>query len=1497
MNRTTGAFVRTDRRGAVREFAAMRRRGAVFSLFAVLAWAVLRAEAPEFSDMRWRLLGPFRGGWATVARGVPGDPATFYFGSADGGVWRTRDAGLTWQPLFNDQSSASIGALAIAPSDPKVIWVGTGQKQLRWDVVDGDGVYRSVDGGAHWSHVGLEATRHIGGLWVDPRNADVAIVASLGHVFGPNPERGLYRTTDGGKHWAHVLDRGPDVGAADIAGDPGEPDVLYASLWEVRRRPWLDYYRPAVGPGSGIVRSTDGGATWRSAGTKGFPEGPLGRIDLAVSPGSRGKRVYATIAKERGGGLYRSDDGGESWLLVNPEGDLASSYTSGITPDPSDPDVLYVMGRSIRITRDGGKTVRVAKGSPGGDDYHDLWIDPSNPRRMISASDQGASVTGNGGATWSSWYNQPTGQFYRLGVDDRFPYRVYSGQQDSGSVAILSRSDYGQLTFRDWHPVGADERDADLPDPVDPGVVYGAGLGGRLSRWNARTGEVQNVSPVPYSPYGARPRPGIDRFAWITPLAISPRPPHAIYLGSQFLYRSLDSGARWDRVSADLTGADPAARGCEGDVTVDHATACGFGVIFTIAPSPATDGVVWVGTDNGRVLVTRDDTRTWSDVSPPGIGDWTKVNTIDASPAEPGTAYVAADRHRLDDFRPMAYRTHDFGAHWTDIARGLPGGCWVGVVRVDPKRAGLLYAGTNRGVWVSFDDGDHWRSLQENLPTTGINDLRVHGDDLLVATQGRALWVLDQIAPLRAQGTENADTPTLIPPSVAYRLRANQSKDTPLPAEEPRGENPPPGAVLDYVLPQGFTGEVALTILDASGRSVRRFSTEDPKPKSDKAPYFGEPFLGEEPRLSRAPGHHRFVWNLRLDRPEALGERYSIAGIPGRPTPVEPEGPLVLPGRYRVRLTAGSAVSEQSLDVVLDPRSNATPDTLARLLAVQRAAIDALARSARLERERSAADAAIGKSGSGPTRKSLESLGWSHDESPAHANALLAELETDLENTDAEPTGPQIATLARLERDVSLYESRWNAFLAGPYASIARRRDRPFRADFSVPRERLATAGRNPYFVLEPGYRLIFAHGRATLTVTVLDEEQLVDGIKTRVVEEREESGGRLVEVSRNYVAIDTAGGDVYTFGEDSRSRSKSGAESREGSWLAGEHGAKYGLMVPGAIRVGDRFYQEQAPGVAMDRAEIASTGETVKAPAGTFENCVTVEETSPLETGRSRKAYAPGVGLVRNDEFLLVAIERDGVEQVWVPSGSFTMGSDEASIAAVRAAHPPKWVERELASEQPAHRVTLTHGFWIDKNEVTNAAFQRFVESGGYATRAFWSDAGWAWREKQDVTKLPLPCVGTEPDRPRRCVTWYEAEAFAAYRGGRLPTEAEWEYAARGPRSSVYPWGSAFDPSQCNVVGTDGPVAVGRYPRGASWVGALDMAGNAMEWVTDWLDVGYYSRSPELDPTGPSTGTIKVEKGGWWGSNPFVARSAYRHFEDSPDYGDKHIGFRVVVP
>ena len=885
--------------------------------------------------LHWRFVGPWRAGWATVTAGIPDQPNTYYFGSAGGGVWKTTDAGRTWRGLLQRETSAAIGALAIAPSDPNVIYAGTGQVDARWDIMAGDGMYRSGDGGESWTHVGLDATRHIGAILVDPRDPNRVLVAALGHVFAPNLERGVYLTTDGGKSWQHPLDLGDSTGAVDLAWDPASPAVVYAAAWQMRMHPWLDYYRPQAGPGSGIYRSDDGGLHWRRL-VGGLPTGNVGRIGLGVARGSGGRIVYATLASEGSpvtdasvprtfSGIYRSADGGASWQFMNDDPSLSSSYFGRLTVAPDDSNTIYVMGRGIQQSTDGGKHFDAITGSPGGDDYHFLWINPDHPELRIHGSDQGAGVTLNGGATWSSWYNQPTGQLYHLAVDDEFPYHIYSGQQDNGTVRLASRGPYGVIEERDWHPVGADERDDMVPKPGQPNLVFGTGLGGHMSRFEEETRQSAEISPWPVRAYGVRPSTVKYHYTWITPLAFSPLPPHPMYMGSQYLFRSLDDGDHWQTVSPDLSGKRPGATGCN-DPEVVQARACGYGVIYAIGPSPRVKGLIWVGTDDGLIQVTHDGGGHWKNVTPPDIPAWGAVTDVDPSALDTNVAYAAVDLHRVDRQEPLALKTTDGGRTWTRISSGLPAGEYTAVVRADPVKRGLLYAGTNRGVYVSFDDGGSWQPLSLNLPTTWVRDLLVHDGDLIAATQGHGIWILDDVAPLREMSPSLARTPVhLFTPATAIRMRENENKDTPPPPTTPLGENPPTGAVLDYWLAEAPAGPVGLVVKDAAGRVVRQFSSDDP-PDSLAAEfrYFERGWLGKAPQIETMPGMHRFVWDLRLPRPKALSYEYSIAAVWHVGTPLEPRGPLVLPGRYTVTLTAGGKSHSAPLVVRLDPRVRVT---------------------------------------------------------------------------------------------------------------------------------------------------------------------------------------------------------------------------------------------------------------------------------------------------------------------------------------------------------------------------------------------------------------------------------------------------------------------------------------------------------------------------------------------------------------------------------------------
>ena len=1098
----------TTRRTTVR-----RTRGLVwlFAFFAVAASAVARFAAAQVAaaplpDLRWRLLGPLRSGWSTCATGVPGKPAVFYFGAADGGVWKTTDAGRTWNPVFDRQPASSIGALAVSPSNPDVLYAGTGQIETRYDLMDGNGVYRSDDGGATWRHLGLAASRHIGRILVDPRDPDVVLVAALGHIYGPGGQRGLFRTTNGGRTWDKVLPSDADTGAVDLASDETRPEVVFAALWQIRRHPWLDYHTPAVGPGSGIWKSTDGGKTWAPAAESaaaapakpgasgpvsstpsGLPTVPMGRIGLAVAPRTAGARVYATIDAGKQSGLYRSEDGGAHWKRINDDASLANSYFSRVTVDPRDPDTVYVMGRSVRRSTDGGRTFTVTRGAPGGDDFQFLWIDPSAPERMILASDQGTIVSLNGGSTWSSWYNQPTGQFYHLAADNRFPYWVYSSQQDSGTAAVASRSDYGQLTFRDWHPVGGEERDFALPDPEDPDTVFVSGLGGNLTRYDAKTGRIENASPWPVSSYARRPETVRYRYGWITPIAISPVAPHALYQGAQVLFRSLDKGRHWETISPDLTGAasgatgasaggaasgaasgarDNAAAGdCKGDVPIARARACGYGTINAIAPSPVERDRIWIGTDDGLIQVTTDGGKTWRNATPSVIGDWSKVSIIDASPTDAPSAYVAVDRHRLDDFEPHLYRTHDDGRTWADISAGLPAGSYVITVRQDPNEPRLLFAGTRTGVAVSFDDGDHWRPLQANLPTTGVNDLLVHGNDLIAATEGRALWILDDIAPLRQVAHRApADTPFLFAPSPGIRVRANMNRDTPLPPEEPMTPNPPAGIAIDYDLGAAPAGPVVLEIHDAGGALVRRWSSETSRtpPKTEER-YFAEEWLKPEPPLPAGPGTHRIHWDLREERPEAIEYEYGIAATPETDTPLMPQGALVTPGRYEVRLIVAGRPVMQPVTVLMDPRVRASAADLEAQRLLYREAGKQLARAAAAYHEIEALDERLKAMLARPEPKSradraardrarqLETdlapfmkeaperdaaANGTHEEGLLAIAHVLAATATDLELSDGPPNEPQRQVIAEYAHRLDAVLVRWQTLqakrLAGP---------------------------------------------------------------------------------------------------------------------------------------------------------------------------------------------------------------------------------------------------------------------------------------------------------------------------------------------------------------------------------------------------------------------------------------------------------------------------------
>lgn len=892
------------------------RRLVLCALLAPGAAATVVAQTFDpalFRELPWRMIGPHRGGRTKAAEGVRTQPNVFYIGVVNGGVWKTTDYGRTWTPIFDDQPTGSIGAIAVAPSDPNVIYVGSGEGMQRPDLSTGDGMYKSTDGGRTWRHIGLADAQQIAQIAVDPHDAQRLFVAVLGHPYGPNAERGLFRSLDGGASWQKVLYRDEDTGAVDVVLDPRDPAVVYAVLWESRHGPWENAV--FTGPGSGLFKSTDGGTTWRPL-TDGLPTyaaDGLGRIGITVAP-SAPSRLYATVEAERHAGIYRSDDAGEHWRLVNADPRVVArpSDAAEIRVHPKNPDIVFVPTIVTWKSTDGGHTFQAIRGAPGGDDYQRLWINPDNPDIMIMAADQGAIVTVNGGETWSSWYNQPTAQFYHVSTDNAFPYRVCGGQQESGSVCIQSRGDDGQITFREWHPVGVEEYGYVAPDPLDPDIVYG----GKVSRYDRRTGQVQNVAP--------RPLRGDDyRVLRTQPVLFSPVDPRTLYFASNVVWKTTDGGRNWEPISPDLTRPDWSVPPNVGKyASRPEARPVRRGVVYTLAPSPLDANILWAGTDDGLIHVTRDGGRTWHDVTPLELRDrpWSKVSVMDASHFDAGTAYAAINTFRLDDLRPHIYRTRDFGRSWTRIVRGIPHGGIVNVVREDPQRRGLLFAGTEREVHVSFDDGDTWQSLRVNMPATSIRDLVVKDDDLVVGTHGRSFWILDDITPLRQLTARVAAAPVhLFAPQLATRFRWNKNTDTPLPQEEPAGQNPPDGAVIHYFLRAPARGPVVLEILDGAGTLVRRYASDDPPEPPVPDRNIPDYWIRPPRRLEATAGLHRFVWDLHYPPPAVERFTYPIAAI-YRNTPRVPMGPWVLPGRYTVRLTVDGRTLEQPLDVRMDPR-------------------------------------------------------------------------------------------------------------------------------------------------------------------------------------------------------------------------------------------------------------------------------------------------------------------------------------------------------------------------------------------------------------------------------------------------------------------------------------------------------------------------------------------------------------------------------------------------
>lgn len=872
-----------------------------------------------FNAMKWRMIGPHRGGRTVGAVGVPQQPNVFYIGVNNGGVWKTTDYGRTWNPIFDDQPTGSIGDVAVSPSNPNVIYVASGEGLQRPDLSVGDGMYKSTDAGKTWTHLGLSDAQQIGGLAIDPVNENRVFAAVLGHPYGPNTERGVYRTLDGGKTWERVLYKDENTGAIQVTIDPKNSNIVYADLWAARQGPWEN--GAWQGKESGLYKSIDGGTTWRKL-TKGLPtyEQDLGRIGFGIAP-SDPNRLYATVDAPKEGGIFRSDDAGESWTRISQDARLwgRGSDFAEIKVHPTNPDIVFSADVDTWKSEDGGKTWTAFRGAPGGDDYHRMWINPLNPDIILLAADQGAIITVNGGKTFSTWYNQPTAQFYHVSTDNAFPYNVYGGQQESGSVGIASRGNDGQITFKDWHPVGVEEYGYVAADPLDPNIIYG----GKVTRYDKRTGQTQNIAPEAV-------RSGKYRFIRTAPVLFSPIDPKTLFFAGNVLFKTQNGGNSWQVISPDLSREtyDDIPKSIGIYTTEDMKKMPRRGVIYAVAPSYKDINTIWAGTDDGLIHVTKDGGKSWKNVTPPALTPWSKVSQLDASHFDANTVYAAINCIRLDDMKPHIFRTKDGGKTWQEIVKGLPNDP-INTVREDPIRKGLLYAGTERAVYVSFDDGENWQSLRLNMPATSIRDLVVKDDDLVVGTHGRSFWILDDITPLRQLSAELAKTDAILyKPQTATRVRWSMYTDTPYPQEEPSGQNPPDGAIINYYLKEKAVGEVTLEIVDATGKSIRKFSSND---KPYELPDLNIPLYWIRPQqiLSTASGSQRFVWDLhykRLDVPVS----FPISATYMNTAP-DANSPWVMTGNYTVKLTANGKTYSQPLTVKIDPRVKTSPEKLKQI--------------------------------------------------------------------------------------------------------------------------------------------------------------------------------------------------------------------------------------------------------------------------------------------------------------------------------------------------------------------------------------------------------------------------------------------------------------------------------------------------------------------------------------------------------------------------------------
>ena len=887
--------------------------------------------------LKYRMIGPHRGGRTVGASGAVQQPNVFYIGVNNGGVWKTNDFGRTWNPIFDSQSTGSVGDIAVAPSNPNTIYVASGEGIQRPDLSVGDGVYKSVDAGKTWTNTGINDGQQIGGIAVDPTNENRVFAAVLGHPYGANTERGVFRTLNGGKTWEKVFYIDENTGAVEVVIDPKNPEIIYADMWAGRLAPWENGMWN--GATSGLFKSVDGGKTWKKLigvaplamsnentqnkndnlkTQNALPINGLSRIGFCISM-SNPNRLYATVeANEKDGGIYRSDDGGETWQKMSSDGRYYGRGTdfAEIKVDPKNPDIVYSANVCVWKSVDGGKNWVAIRGAPGGDDYHRLWINPNNPDIILIACDQGAIVTVNGGETFSSWYNQPTAQFYHVSTDNAFPYNVYGGQQESGSVGIASRGNDGQITFHEWHPVSVEEYGYIAPDPLDPNIIYG----GKITKYDKRTGQVQNIAPETV-------RSGKYRFLRTAPVLFSPIDPKTLFFAGNVLFKTRNGGSSWDIISPDLTRDTWQTPNNIGIYQSDDIKKMPRrGVIYTVAPSPLDSNIIWAGTDDGLIHITKNGGSTWENITPPSVTEWAKVSLIEASHFDKNTAYAAINKIRLDDQKPYILKTTDSGKTWKLITNGLANDP-INCIREDPKTRGLLFAGSERFIYVSTDDGALWQSLRLNMPATSIRDLVIKDDDLVIGTHGRSFWILDNISPLRQLKNIQVlhATSLLFEPQTALRIRWNTWPDTPLPQEEPAGENPPDGAIIDYFLKNDAKGEVTLEISDKAGNSICKFSSSD---KPYEIPAVNIPLYWIRPQqiLSNKVGAHRFLWDLHYPSLK-VSPAYPISATYKNTAP-DPTSPWVLPATYVVKLSINGESFTKDLVVKMDPRVTTTQEDL-----------------------------------------------------------------------------------------------------------------------------------------------------------------------------------------------------------------------------------------------------------------------------------------------------------------------------------------------------------------------------------------------------------------------------------------------------------------------------------------------------------------------------------------------------------------------------------------